>query len=175
MEYAVYERDDFDLSFPANTIPTATGDQWVYAYQIFNNLSPHAGGSFWAGSEDYAQFFTTGLNDGDEEAANPGYVAGTGIVPLSSQLTTASAKWSFLDQTIPGGPYVGTYTKVNYGEVSAVLYYTSPHPPEWDNGTVQGLNVSTILDSLPSPGQIPEPTTLLLLTLGAVAACRRKR
>ncbi len=167
VEYAVYGRAGFDLSFPTNTLPAATGTQYVYAYQIFNDLNPHAGGAVWAGSEDYVQVFTTGLNDGDEEAANPGYVAGTGVAPISSIPTTASAKWTFLD--------MAGKTRVHYGDVSAVLYYTSPHPPEWDNATVQGYNASTILDSLPSPGQIPEPTTLLLLTLGAVAACRRKR
>ena len=167
VEYAVYERDQFDISYPTNTLAAATGTQYVYAYQIFNDLDPHAGWPVHTGNEDYVQPFSVGLNDGDEDAANAGYVAGTGTVaPLSSNLTSASAAWTFF-------VFRGAGSRILYGDYSTVLYYTSPFAPEWDHSTVQGTNAVTLYDSLPSP--LPEPSTLLLLTAGFAAVCRRKR
>ena len=154
VEYAVYAPTQFNLSFPGAD-PSA-GTEFIYAYQVFNNLTPHPGWPAWQGSEDYVTKFSVGMTGLDEQPSNAGFVAGTGQAPSSSNLPSGSAGWT----------YRASSNKLLYGATSAVLYYASPFGPEWDDGTVQGYNSITLPLSMPSP--TPEPTSLCLLALGAI-------
>jgi hypothetical protein len=154
VDYCVYTRSEFDsvAAFSGANLPAYDpddGPQYVYTYQLFNNLTHDAGVT-----PDYVQQFSTGL-DGDENASNVGRIAGTGQLPSVSNLPGTSAVWYYF-----GG------NRLYYPATSAVLHYTSPYPPEWDNGTVQGVNAVTHDDAMPSPTNTPEPATMVLLILG---------
>jgi hypothetical protein len=154
VNYAVYAPGRFNASFPGQD-PTA-GTEFIYAYQVLNNLTPHPGWPIWQGNEDYVTKFSVGMTQLDELPSNAGYVVGTGQAPSSSNLPLGSAGWT----------YRSSSNKLIYGSTSAVLYYASPFGPEWDDGTVKGYNAVTIPLSMPSP--TPEPASLSVLVIGAV-------
>ena len=161
VDYAVYAPGNFNASFPGQD-PTAGAD-FIYAYQIFNNLTPHPGWPVWQGDEDYVTKFSVGMSGLDEQPVDAGFVAGTGQAPSSSSLPVGSAGWT----------YRVSSNKLLYGSVSAVLYYASPFGPTWDNGSVQGINAATLPLSMPSP--LPEPASLSLLALGAMSCIVRRK
>ena len=161
VEYCVYGSAGFKKSFGVDFGP----GKYVYAYQIYNDCADHP----WPVPEerDYVRVLTVGL-DGDELAANPGYVDLVGHQnPNNTSIAVTSAKFRFSSPTL------------NYGSKSDVLYFTSPYYPEWDYATVSGnLTAPTPpqTDTLPSP--VPEPATLgfiSLATLFSLAKTRRRR
>jgi hypothetical protein len=150
VDYAVYDRGQFDLSFPGQD--PSGGAQYVYAYQILNSLSSSAS----------IQEFTVGL-DGDESPANIGSIADP--VPPSgnaenlayfSGSPATSAVWSYAD------------SMVSPGAESRILIFTSPNPPEWDLASLLGTRGS--IGQAPGsglPGPVPEPGALLgLIAIG---------
>jgi hypothetical protein len=166
VEYNVYAPGpDFETScdelFGAGEDPS-NGKQYVYAYQILNNVNPNPDPV-----KDYVTSFSVGLPDGDEQPANIGSVAVTGgtnpalkYFSPAAPAVPSTATWKF----IPSMKYPG---------FSNILIYTSPYGPELDNATVGGYSFDT--HSMPSP--TPEPATLALMAggLAAVWTLRRRR
>ncbi|KKN64605.1 hypothetical protein LCGC14_0489820 [marine sediment metagenome] len=158
VDFAVYEPGKFTTSFPG-AAPIG-GSEYVYAYQIFNLTT----------DSSPVTALTVGL-DGDEPfntGANIGFVASTGdvspsasylVAPSDGSLPPTSARWAF--SVLP------------VGKSSDVLYFTSPAVPEaeGDSATVTGSWPAT--EKLPSP--VPEPTTVGVLALGALAVLIRKQ
>ena len=159
IEYCVYAPGDFELSFPGED-PSA-GLEYVYAYQIFNDLDPYpTDPPPWNGDKGHINAFSVGINDGDEQADNDGFVADVNVDPSSHEVRPSSVFWGFAGAS-----------QLDYGEVSDVLIFTSPFAPEWDNATASGVFPDT--EQLPSP--TPEPATLGLLVLAVVALATRRR
>jgi hypothetical protein len=162
VEYCVYAPSTDPGNVPSpfedrfGTDPSG-GTDYVYAYQIFNDLDP----------DDFPDArslirFSVHLDD-DEDPNHIGYVelpGGGGVDPNSWGFEPETAGWSF-DPTL------------NVGQVSKVLIFTSPYGPEWDRGAVSGggLGVSDD-DSMPSP--VPDPGTVVLVAVGAALALPRK-
>ena len=166
VDYCVYAPGQFELSFPGQD-PTG-GTEYVYAYQIFNDLDPHPV-TMPGFNPDYVGRFSVGL-DADEGAGNGGYVAGTGAAPSDVDTIGAAstqAGWDFTD------------AQMHYPSVSAVLFFTSPNLPELDTATASGAyptNPQTLpSEMLPSPSNIPEPATLALLGTGITLEAGRRR
>ncbi len=171
VEYAVYAPagypgDSFAESWPAALDPS-NGEHFIYAYQIFNDLGidleypypsiPPPAFAF-DKEKEHVTTLTVGINGGDEQAANEGYIAGTGDKsPVLDEINHSSVLWEFI-----GG--VGGANQINYGDIGDVILFSSPYGPEWDSATLSGEVPDT--ETLPSP--IPEPATLGLLTVGAV-------
>lgn len=81
-----------------------------------------------------------------------------------SVIGSSSARWGF--------GWIGG-NEVVAGQVSTVLVFSSPNGPTWDTATMLDGGFSTTAGLLPSP--VPEPATLLLLGIGALGLCIRKR
>ena len=162
VEYNVYAPGpDFETSFGAGKDPS-NGAQYVYAYQILNNVNPNPDPV-----KDYVTSFSVGLSDGDEQPASIGSVAVTGgtnptlkYFSPEPPLVPSTATWKFIPS-------------MKYPAFSNILIYTSPYGPELDNATVGGYSFDT--HSVPSP--TPEPATLALVAagLGAARSFRRRR
>ena len=159
IEYCVYAPGNFGLSFPGQD-PSA-GQEFVYAYQIFNNLDPYpTSPPLWNGDKGHINAFSVGINDGDEQAGNDGFVADVNVDPSSHSLSGSSVFFGFAGAS-----------QLDYGEISDVLIFTSPFVPEWDNATASGVFPDT--KSLPSPA--PEPATMGLLIMGLAMLWTSKR
>lgn len=192
LEWAVYEANDFALSFPGADTPNGgvANGEWVYAFQVFDNGAKTTGITrFSAGMGDVGPGnplpTTQGYGDGidDDEQVNPGdahYVAGTGSDPLkaptlvlglAAQVTSTSVVFNF----------AGPNSLKN--EWSPVLFYTSPWAPGFDNGTttpaLQNVGFGGAV-RIPSPEEgriqpfIPEPSSFIL-TMIAVAGLGLRR
>jgi hypothetical protein len=151
VEYAVYGPGDYGGIDPSG------GTEYVYAYQIFNDLAGNVP--------------VTLLSVGINPDANPAIIGqdsttGTpGGIPVTfaafSGSPPTSAIWYFTSNPI--GPPT---------ELSQVLMVTSIHAPEWYMSTILSGGVSD-MQELPLP--TPEPATLALMALGlALVGLRRK-
>jgi len=83
-----------------------------------------------------------------------------GQAPGGESFSSTSAVWDF------------TAANVGLGANSDILLFTSPHPPTMQSASVGGGGLATS-HNLPSP--IPEPTTLILLGIGALALVMFRR
>ena len=167
VEYAVYAPGgSFTTSWPGATDPSS-GQHFIYAYQIFNDLGidpeypyPSGGpGMFGTKDKEHVTTLSIGINGSDEEVANIGYIAATGVKdPTYSEINPSSVFWEFIGGT-------GGANQINYGDTSDVLLFSSPHGPELDYATLSG----EVPDEgfLPSPA--PEPATIAILAIGALA------
>jgi hypothetical protein len=155
VEYCVYQPGSFDDSFG---LDPSGGTEYVYAYQIFNDLVPHPTTMNPPMQGSLSHFSIHLMNN--EEAADIGFVAGPNVDPSNSAFTQNTAGWDFVNPAL------------NYMQVSDVLYFTSPFSPEWDDGAVGGAGLGDQQD-MPSP--TPEPTTLMVLGIAAVFFGARRR
>jgi hypothetical protein len=147
-----------------------TAGEFVYAYQVYN-----------IGAQDIVQF-SAGLADvgpplnpmhhgdgmDDPESVNSGdqdFIMGTGQDPNSSSVSASAVHGAASGSSVRfnfAGPMPA---RINSGEASSILFYTSPWAPRWDNGsTTTGAGQSRI----PGPEEgrtqpfIPEPSSLAL-------------
>jgi hypothetical protein len=166
VEYCVYAPGQFGLSFSGED-PTG-GTDYVYAYQIFNTVSPHP----YPSDKAPVRSFSVGVDQVKDQVANLSYLVDdpnhkypTGVV-----LGLDSARWNFEDPN-----------DVEYGYVSDILFYTSPFAPyttldpNKHKATVRGPSIylKTIVDVLPTPA--PEPATVGLLGAGLFVLTQRAR
>jgi hypothetical protein len=144
IDYAVYAPGQFSLSFP--TVDTIPANNYVYAYQIFNNATP--------ASNDSITGFTVGL-DGNEVAMNNGFI-GSGIQPSSNYLSGSpptSSAWLF-----------SSPNRITVGTNSSILYFTSPFAPEFASSSMTAAGGPYAwTGTMPSP--VPEPSALLGLAV----------
>jgi hypothetical protein len=186
IEFAVFNAASFAVAFPGQETPNGgvAANEAIYAFQVFNAGTRGDISQFTAGLSDVGPpLFPFHFGDGldDNESVNLGdqdYIAGTGQDPG-------------LTSVIPGAPnghsvrfnFVGlnAAARLNAGEWSSVLFYTSPWGPGRDNGsTATGAGQSRIPgpeEGKPVPqGFIPEPGTFVLLSLAALSlVCTRAR
>ena len=146
-EYAVYAPGNYGLS-----ADPSGGTEFVYAYQVFNDLLGNAPvSSFSVGLDPTANVANIGS---DATSGTSGGTAPTASVFTGSPPT--SAVWYFFNDTIDPPPA---------NEYSTVLLFTSPYGPQWAPATVMNGGLGNTRD-LPSP--TPEPATMAFLALGGV-------
>ncbi len=143
-------------------------DDYVYLYQVENT-----------GDHDIHRFTiypfvgansstTVGYLTGGEPA---GFVAGI-TAPLGASISTtpppgATVGFLYLDLSFMSGPNAVLLT----GQTSKVMYIISDAPPTIAQGNV--INGNVAYGDVVAP--IPEPASLVLVSLGAVAVVQRKR
>jgi hypothetical protein len=173
VEYAVFSAPNFQIAFPGSDTPNGgvTAGEVVYAYQVIDNGAKMQGiTQFSAGISDLgppANPLQYGDGIDDDELVVTGdssFVVGTGVAPNQVSPIGSAVPWKFL-----GASAIKNST-------SAVLFYTSPYGPRWDNGsTTSGAGQSRI----PGPEVgVPEPSGLALasfMLIGFAAWRRRSR
>ena len=154
IDYAVYDKGDFNLSFPG--LDPSGGTQYVYAYQLFNQSNPPSTdlgiGKFTVGvhsGELIQDVWITQIDDPTittEKSSSPAW----GGSPIAT-----SATWLFSGSN-----------RVSPTYRSKILIFTSAYGPREDSANLLGASGSTAPENqyrLPSP--IPEPATPLILAI----------
>ena len=133
-------------------------NKYVYSYKI-NNTSTAAFSYF---SVEILGAAAAGIYDLNIDTT-------TGVIPDRwdlSGLPPKSIKAGFLDA-------------INIGESSAILWFVGSGPASEGDGALVGFSDGYIFaaGSLPTPAsaQIPEPTSILLISLGSLAVVRNKK
>lgn len=170
VDFAVYYPGSFAAAFGEGSDPSV-GKEYVYAYQIFNNLALPPGIN--PPTRYKVSQFSVGLLI-TADADNVGFLADANRDPSTSTFTTTAAKWTYSNPGLAVGAY------------GDILIFTSPYAPSWGavGGLVGGMSQSLAMPSpggtrydppakAPAPGT-PEPATMSLLLLGSAALLRRK-
>jgi hypothetical protein len=187
IEYAVFRDFGFAAAFPGEDNPNGrvtaslntAANEFIYAFQVYNILSTDIT-QFSAGLADIGGLpLPLHHGDGldDAELVNSGdqdYIAGTGQAPNLSSVSSSALHGASSGSSVRFNFAGAMPDRLNSGEWSAVLFYTSPYGPRWDNGTTTtGSGQSRI----PGPEVgVPEPSSLVLasLVLLGFAAWRRR-
>ncbi len=159
VEYAVFSKADFDSLFTGSTIAVNPGEL-AYVYQFINT-----------GADALSQNTQLGVNSSVVALGSATIDIGASEFSPSSTTLNAgfSAIWGFepSSNNIPGG-----------GAVSSALVLTSTNLP----GNVTALaivkdggTIATTMAIVPGATAIPEPTSLLLLSCGALFLLGRRR
>jgi len=180
LEYAVFAPGQFQ-NFLIDTLggpppfDPAPGEV-VYAYQLIDVTAATPGVSNISvgldvidipGTVSPPSFAPTGA--GNEQAPSLGEYNGTSMV------------WRFMDNPATGG----VDERINTGEQSPILIFSSAYLPELDNLTINSgiAGTPSYYDSVPSIGSnlsqgVPEPSSVALLLIGCaslIGAVRRQR
>jgi len=163
IEFAVYDTQ----AYPSEFTGTAPGSgRYIYAYQIFQNSG--------ASNAALTAFVVEGIGEGAIPADNPNSYIGTDTsvpgVDASSAFFNASlteGNWLFEDQNIQAGENSVFLLIRSNNSIKAGTYDLFPPedseipvPGEGDNGTIP---------------DIPEPATVMILSLGTALAIRSRR
>lgn len=161
VDFCTYSPGLFRQSFPG--FSANYDSQYVYAYQIYNDLTDHPDPDF----ADYVMRFTLGLRT-SLVITSIGALSGSGAAPVASTLPDdLTAQWNFKTSKVDHQIRYPTKGNPNF---SNVLYFTSPYSPEAVNyATVKGYYSDQ--NFLPTP--TPEPATASLMLAWAVAMLRR--
>ena len=171
VEYAVYAPTKFEDSFGSVGSDDEIGwgdwdeigdNDWVYAYQIFNNIATEI------------DVFTVGL-DSEALPIFIDYLEGYGVHPPDGPDPVSQPElrgWRFAPSP-PATPAAAVGNGLALTGDSTIMFFTAPGGPISKNATLQGgTNLSLFL---PSPMPTPEPATLhLLLVAVAIVALRRR-
>lgn len=157
VDYAVYAPGNYGVGDPSG------GTRFVYAYQAFNLSTTRPFSNLSVGFEDPSVVFDGGFD--------PGHALTGGVIPLfqDSQGGSGFPSSSFRSIFMNAG---GPFTKVNPGQYSQVLLYTSPFGPQMYASSVIDEGQQVQLE-LPSP--VPSATSLSVLAIAGIAQIRRRR
>ena len=151
VEYAVYAPG----TYPGSDL--VGGDEYIYAYQIFNDLK----------ADVAVDFFSVGIIS--PATVNSiytdntyGYSPSYAIEPTISNIFAQSAGFIFAGQSL------------NPRKWSSVLIFSSDNGPTIGFGTVSGGGLCS-MGNLPTPSIIPEPVTILLIAPAFLALWNRNR
>ncbi len=152
LDYAVFAPGDYGAGDPSG------GEDYVYAYQAYNlSESNVAVSSLSVGTAPGAIINSAGK----DSTSTHGKSGGKDPVFYQHDPDAASTTWSFS----------GTgFVKDTW---SSVLLVTSPMGPTLDEASVIDGGNSLNFDDVPTP--LPEPASMTLLALGAVAVVTRRR
>jgi hypothetical protein len=151
VDHTVYEPGTFSFTVDPGHRPK--GNHYVYAYQIVDVSSTYGG---------YVTQLSVGLNMDGGATEGIWYVqsAAGDVDPSTCDLAPFTARWTY-------SPELGV------GQVSSVMYFSSPYAPWEDTSTVSGY-MGADTQYVPSP-YVPEPGVLSMLALGLVGLCRSRR
>lgn len=150
LDFAVFEPGNYPDDLVGGDDPS-DGTEYVYAYQAFNESASEPLTTVSVGLLDFS------------EAANamgdPLHDLTGGVNPLSSLVQETSVLTLFIPQILAD-------------DFSSVFLFTSPFGPTYMPASVLNGGLS---DQQMAPSPIPEPATLGLLALGAMAVVIRRR
>jgi hypothetical protein len=155
VDWAVFTASNFSSLFPDLSY-SPTANELVYAYQVFNtgtvNISLETVALLSGAPAD---------NDGYFTAGSPPM---TGQAPFDSSITATQVIWDFKDYRPAGNNY-----NIIPGDHSTGLAFSSIRAPRSDFSiTVDGGTSATAVVGGPGATSIPEPSTLILLSIVAV-------
>jgi hypothetical protein len=154
LDYAVFTAGQFNANFSG--LGYVPSDAVVYAYQLFNDDAPALDISRLTVDDVLP---ASGIGSFNLNTYTPG-----GIAPTGASFVGGDARWTFNNEIPPSTSSFG-------------LAYSSPNLPENTIGIVIDGGTPALVLEIPAPSDIPipEPTSLVLLSLGLLLIGRRGR
>jgi hypothetical protein len=155
IKYAVYEsRDEYETAWSGLGFSAPGDGQYVYAYQIFNDLV----------SADVAHFALFGLTEDNTSGLGSEDREDGGVQPSDCYLDGDESKgvWKWSDGE-------GGYGYIKVDEHSWLLVFSSDYSPVKGDFEIKGP------EGIDVPGDIPEPSMIALLGAGGVLFLRRRK